>query len=195
MDLHQKKQKKKTSILDEYYEIIAVLLSVESKQVFYYRQVLWQYLKDNHDLECGASTFRRYISKTPEFVAYFNEKVRIPVPKGTARFETQPGQQAQFDWKESILFETKNGEKVEVNVAAIVLWYSRFRVFMLTLQKTLDVLCSFLTVAFGGVPKELVTDNPKTIMDMARTEFSPGGRLIIDSQNLQKILILKYDLV
>lgn len=172
-----KETKEKTSILDEYYEIIAVLLSVESKQVFYYRRVLWQYLKDNHDLECGASTFRRYISKTPEFAAYFNEKVRIPVPKGTARFETQPGQQAQFDWKESILFETKNGEKVEVNVAAIVLGYSRFRVFMLTLQKTQDVLCSFLTEAFekiGGVPKELVTDNPKTIMDIARTEFSPG---------------------
>lgn len=172
-----KETKEKTSILDEYYEIIAVLLSVESKQVFYYRRVLWQYLKDNHDLECGASTFRRYISKTPEFAAYFNEKVRIPVPKGTARFETQPGQQAQFDWKESILFETKSGEKVEVNVAAIVLGYSRFRVFMLTLQKTQDVLCSFLTEAFekiGGVPKELVTDNLKTIMDMARTEFSPG---------------------
>lgn len=169
--------KEKTSILDEYYEIIAALLSVESKQVFYYRRVLWQYLKDNHNLECGASTFRRYISKTPEFAAYFNKKVRIPVPKGIARFETQPGQQAQFDWKESILFETKNGEKVEVNVAAIVLGYSRFRVFMLTLQKTQDVLCSFLTEAFekiGGVPKELVTDNPKTIMDVARTEFSPG---------------------
>ncbi|VEI05042.1 Transposase and inactivated derivatives [Kurthia zopfii] len=41
-----KETKEKTSILDEYYEIIAVLLSVESKQVFYYRRVLWQYLKE-----------------------------------------------------------------------------------------------------------------------------------------------------
>lgn len=169
--------KEKVSILDEYYELISDLLSEESKQVFYYRRVLWQYLKDNHGLECGASTFRRYISKTPEFAAYFNENVRIPAPKGTTRFETPPGQQAQFDWKESILFETKGGEKVEVNVAALVLGHSRFRVFMLTLQKTQDVLFSFLTEAFekiGGVPKEIVTDNPKTIMDVARTEYSQG---------------------
>lgn len=169
--------KEKTAILDDYYEIIAALLSEESKQVFYYRRVLWQYLKDNHGLKCGASTFRRYIAKTPEFAAYFNENVRIPVPKGTTRFETPPGQQAQFDWKESILFETKDGEKVEVNVAALVLGHSRFRVFMLTLQKTQDVLFSFLTEAFekiGGVPKEIVTDNPKTIMDVARTEYSSG---------------------
>ena len=169
--------KKKDSILDDYYEVIATLLSEESKQVFYYRRILWQYLKDNHGLECGASTFRRYIANTPEFAAYFKENVRIPVPVGTSRFETPPGQQAQFDWKESIPFETSDGEKVEINVGALVLGYSRFRIFTLTLRKTQDVLFSFLTEAFekiGGVPKEIVTDNPKTIMDEARTEYQPG---------------------
>ncbi|MEQ6353289.1 hypothetical protein ABNX05_01515 [Lysinibacillus sp. M3] len=44
-------------------------------------------MKDNHGLECGGSTFRRYIAKTPEFVAYFTDQVRIPSPKGTTRFE------------------------------------------------------------------------------------------------------------
>lgn len=169
--------KKKDSILDDYYEVIATLLSEESKQVFYYRRILWQYLKDNHGLECGASTFRRYIANTPEFATYFKENVRIPVPVGTSRFETPPGQQAQFDWKESIPFETSDGEKVEINVGALVLGYSRFRIFTLTLRKTQDVLFSFLTEAFekiGGVPKEIVTDNPKTIMDEARTEYQPG---------------------
>ena len=172
-----KKTKEKTSVLDEYYEVIAALLSEDSKQVFYYRRILWQYLKDNHGLECAASTFRRYIAKTPEFTAYFKDQVRIPSPKGTSRFETPPGQQAQFDWKESIPFETSDGEKVEVNVGALVLGYSRFRIFTLTLRKSQEVLFSFLTEAFekiGGVPKEIVTDNPKTIMDEARTEYSPG---------------------
>lgn len=78
-----KQTKEKASILDDYYEVIAALLSEDSKQVFYYRRVLWQYLKDNHGLECGASTFRRYIAKTPEFAAYFTDQVRIPSPKGT----------------------------------------------------------------------------------------------------------------
>lgn len=35
-------------------------------------------------------------------------------PNGTARFETPPGKQAQLDWKESILYESKGGEQVEV---------------------------------------------------------------------------------
>ena len=83
--------------------------------------MLWQYLKDNHGLDCAESTFRTYIAKTPEFKAYFEEDKRIASPKGTARFETPPGKQAQLDWKESIPFETKDGEQVEVNVAVLLL--------------------------------------------------------------------------
>ncbi len=172
-----KETKEKATLLDEYYEIISALLSEDSKQVFYYRRVLWQYLTDNHGLKCAQSTFRRYISKRSEFAAYFTEQVRVPSPNGTTRFETAPGQQAQFDWKESIPFETSDGEKIEVNVGALVLGFSRFRVFTLTLRKTQDVLFSFLTEAFekiGGVPKEIVTDNPKTIMDVPRREDCSG---------------------
>lgn len=119
----------------------------------YYFYILWQYRK-----------------KT-EFTAYFTNQVRIPSPKGTPRFETLPGQQAQIDWKESIPFKTSDGEKVEVNVGAL-LGYSRFRIFTLTFRKSQDVLFSFLTEAFekiGGLPKEFITDNLKTIMDEART--------------------------
>lgn len=38
-----KRTRKKSSKIDEYYEVIAALLSEDSKQVFYYRRVLWQY--------------------------------------------------------------------------------------------------------------------------------------------------------
>lgn len=172
-----KKTKEKKSILDDYYEVIAALLSEDSKQVFYYRRILWQYLKDNHGLNCAPSTFRRYIAKKPEFAAYFERRVKMPSNKGEARFETPPGYQAQFDWKESLVFKTKDGEKVEVNVAALVLSYSRFRIFTLTLHKTQDILFSFLADSFekiGGVPHEIVTDNLKTVMDEARTEYYKG---------------------
>ncbi|THE09441.1 IS21 family transposase, partial [Bacillus timonensis] len=36
-----KRTRKKSSKIDEYYEVIAALLSEDSKQVFYYRRVLW----------------------------------------------------------------------------------------------------------------------------------------------------------
>lgn len=172
-----KKKREKPSKIDEYYEIIAALLSEDSKQVFYYRRVLWQYLKDNHGLECGASTFRAYIARTPEFNAYFEEDKRIASPKGTVRYETPPGKQAQLDWKENILFETKDGEQVEINVAALILSNSRFRAFHLSISKSQSTLFSFLTEAFeafGGVPSEILTDNMKTVMDEARTEHYQG---------------------
>ncbi|MFS0780116.1 IS21 family transposase [Bacillus sp. 1P06AnD] len=172
-----KRKREKPSKIDPYYEIIAALLSEDSKQVFYYRRMLWQYLKDNHGLECGASTFRAYIARTPEFNAYFEEDKRISSPKGTVRFETPPGKQAQLDWKENILFETKEGEKIEVNVAAFILSNSRFRTFQLSLSKSQSTLLSFLTDTFeaiGGVPAEILTDNMKTVMDEARTDYQPG---------------------
>ena len=40
----RKTTKDKGSKIDEYYEVIAALLSTESKQIFYYKRVLWQYL-------------------------------------------------------------------------------------------------------------------------------------------------------
>jgi transposase len=172
-----KRKREKPSKIDEYYETIAALLSEDSKQVFYYRRVLWQYLKDNHGLDCSDSSFRAYIARTPEFKAYFEEEKRIASPKGTVRYETPPAKQAQLDWKESIIFETKDGEQAEVNVAVLLLSYSRFRAFHLSVSKSQRVLLSFLTEAFeafGGVPSEIVTDNMKTVMDEARTEYSAG---------------------
>ena len=172
-----KRKRDKPSKIDKYYPIIAALLSEDSKQKFYYRRVLWQYLKDNHGLDCVASTFRAYIARTPEFKAYFDEDKRISSPKGTMRFETPPGKQAQLDWKESIPFETKDGVNVEVNIAVLVLSNSRLRTFQMSISKAQGVLFSFLTETFealGGVPAEIVTDNMKTVMDEARTEYAPG---------------------
>ena len=51
------------------------------------------------------------------------------------------------------------------------------RFFYMSISKSQSVLFSFLTETFekmGGVPEELVTDNMKTVMDEARTEFSKG---------------------
>lgn len=170
--------KNRTSKIDAYYEVIVDLLSDDTKQTFYYMRVLWQYLTDNHGLQCSQSTFRTYINRKPEFKKYFKEGKRIAsnLP-GKVRYETPPAEQAQLDWKESIKFEMKDGEMVFVNVAVLLLSYSRFRVFHLNISKSQSVLLSFMTEAFeafGGVPKVMVTDNMKTVMDEARTEHFSG---------------------
>src|SRR5574344_1733678 len=95
----------------------------------------------------------------------------------TLRFETAMGKQAQLDWKEHISFKLKNGEFVVVNIFVLLLLYSRYRVYRLSINKTKDILFNFLDQSFdifGGIPKELLTDNMSTVMDIARTTHSEG---------------------
>ena len=168
----------RSSKLDEFYPIIKELLSDESTQIFYYKGVLWQYLKDNHDLDCAQSSFRRYISKCEEFNRYFKKRRKNYASSiAPMRYETAIGQQAQVDWKENMEFILSDGEIITINIFVIILSFSRFRVYRLSLSKTQDILFSFLNEAFetfGGVPKELLTDNMKTVMDNPRTNYSKG---------------------
>ncbi|MGE6261372.1 IS21 family transposase [Heyndrickxia sporothermodurans] len=173
----EKKTRERKSKIDDYYEVIALLLSKESKQIFYYKRVLWQYLKDNHGLSCSQSNFRKYISKKAEFQSYFDSGKRKSVNVEVIRFETPPAEQAQLDWKENIRYITKDGEILYVNVCVLLLSNSRFRTFNLSISKSQSILLAFLTESFetfGGVPKTIVTDNMRTVMDEPRTEYQKG---------------------
>ena len=160
-----------------FYDIITELLSDKNQQVFYYRKVLWQYLVDNHGFKGVYCNFCHYLRKYPEFDSYFRKSRPSNTNKVTVRYETPMGKQAQLDWKESILFILSSGETIEVNIFVLLLSYSRFRVYRVSLSKTQDILFSFLDDAFetlGGIPDEIVTDNMKTVMDEARTEYYAG---------------------
>jgi transposase len=124
------------SPIDDFKPIIQSLLSEESIQVFYYKRVLWQYLKDNHGLDCAQSSFRRYISNNVEFNDYFKRRKKGYISnKSTMRFETDKGQQAQLDWKENIDFVLSTGEVININIFVLILSYSRFRIYRLSLEK------------------------------------------------------------
>ena len=167
----------RSNCLTDYYNIIEKLLNNNFSQIFYYKSVLWQYLKDNYNYSGSYVNFCLYLKKYSEFDNYFKKRKPSNVKDITVRFETDKGQQAQLDWKESISFKLKNGNEVIINVFVLLLSYSRFRVYRLSLSKTQDILFNFLDNAFetfGGVPKEIVTDNMTTVMDEARTKKSPG---------------------
>jgi transposase len=81
------------------------------------------------------------------------------------RFETAPGKQGQVDWGSSQVWLGDN--RVRIHFFAMVLGYSR-RLFA---RAYLDERLPTLLVAhqeafawFGGSPKELLYDNPKTIV-------------------------------
>lgn len=170
-------KRQRQSQFDTYYPLIKELLN-DANKLFAYKRVLFQYLKDNYGMPGASSSFRRYISSIDEFDQYFKEKkcasVKIPAH---SRFETSPGQQAQLDWKESIDFTLNTGEVITINIFVLILSYSRYRIYRLSLTKTQDILFHYLDESFsifGGVPQEILTDNMKTVMNIPRTEYSKG---------------------
>ncbi len=167
----------KKSKLDYLDEKVAELLASETQR-FYYVSVLYRYLQDNENLQCSESTFRYYINRNEEFKNYFDKGIKVSnalIP--VLMHETPPGEQAQIDWKESQSFVLNTGEVVVINIFVYILSYSRFRIYFLSIEKERPILLDFLTRCFeitGGVPKVLVTDNMKTVMDQARTEHFNG---------------------
>ena len=94
-------------------------------------------------------------------------------PEPHPRFETPPGLQLQFDWKESVRMANRDGELFEFNVFAATLGHSRRHIFIRSGTRTTDdpVGCMYATIArLGGVPREWVTDNMSALVTVK------GGR-------------------
>ena len=94
-------------------------------------------------------------------------------PEPHPRFETPPGQQLQFDRKESVKMANRDGELFEFNVFAATLGHSRRHIFIRSRTRTTDdlVRCMYATIArLGGVPREWVTDNMSALVTVK------GGR-------------------
>lgn len=94
-------------------------------------------------------------------------------PEPHPRFETPPGLQLQFDWKESVKMANRDGELFEFNVFAATLGHPRRHIFIRSRTRTTDdlVRCMYATIArLGGVPREWVTDNMSALVTVK------GGR-------------------
>lgn len=126
---------------------------------------IYHYLVKNHRYKGSYSTLKRYIHNLNI------EKQHNAV----IRFETDPGIQAQVDWKESLKFKTKDGETIKFNVFLMILGFSRTKFLMVTETRDLQQVEFSLACAFryfGGVPHEILFDNMRSIIDKARTQYS-----------------------
>ena len=86
------------------------------------------------------------------------------------RFETPPGRQLQFDWKEGMRLVDSEGEAFEFSVFTATLGYSRKHRFIPVRSRTLDDLLSCLLATFtrlGGVPEECITDNMSCLVTVS----------------------------
>lgn len=150
------KNRKTKSKLDPYASIIEEKLSISRiSHKGVYRMLLSQY---------GEKKIGSYTN----FMCYCKKNKLSPgrISAGNPKYETEPGDLAEVDWKESIKLYNRSGEFFEVNIFHIVLKFSRYSYIELTLSKEQNVLLRVLINSFRffrGVPKRLLFDNMSTV--------------------------------
>lgn len=107
------------------------------------------------------------------FYEYFNKLSKKFKPqKLSMRYETEPGEQAQFDWAEYLIEYKKTGRK-KVYIITMILGNSRYRLNVASEDVTQISLFESMELAFayfGGVPKSLLIDNPKQLITNAKRD-------------------------
>ena len=99
--------------------------------------------------------------------------------EATVRFETAPGRQAQVDWTSTWLWFPDGRRRVQAFV--MVLGYSRCLYVEFAADQRLETLLRCHEHAFdwfGGLPEEILYDNPKTVVlhrnaDGSQIEWHP----------------------
>ena len=158
----EKTKKPRESVLDKYKDVIAELLRDPAINV----SAAYYYLTDGEECEdpikYTKSNFIKYVKKhqlnvkQKNYVAHF-------------LYETEPGQQLQFDWVENISLTSLNGKVFKFNVFSATLGYSRMHYFEYTKTKTETDLKRCILHAFeyfGGTTQEALTDNMTAIVSI-----------------------------
>ena len=157
-----------TSKLDPFKPFIK---SIINENPYYNCEILFEKLSHNG--------YQGKISILRDFVSFIRKEV---LTQAVVRFETEPGFQAQVDWKE-LGEKMINGKKQKLYAFSMVLGYSRKYFFCFTTSMKQSVLHACHVKAFryfGGVPKEILYDNMKTafVIDEDK-QFVPNKKLLL----------------
>lgn len=101
--------------------------------------------------------------------------------EGHPRYEKDPGEQAQVDWKEDISIANKYGEIFVINILHVILKYSRYSHLELSVYKRFDDVARGLINAFkhfGGIPDEILFDNMSTVSNTSVKPKKPTDSII-----------------
>jgi len=103
----------------------------------------------------------------------------FPNSKVTERFETPPGKQGQFDWSPYTV--NLGGVLTRVVLFCLILSYSRRKHYSASLDENQGSIFEALEESFhhfGGVPKEILIDNPKALVLKPRPNLEWNPRFL-----------------
>ena len=147
---YQKRQRK-SSILDPYRHIISAFVHQDDYQATWiFERIRKMGYQGSYEL---VKIFVRQLKEQLQRIAY-------------ARFETEPGHQAQMDWADFQISEP-NAKTTTIHLFALLLGFSRTIygrfVERCTLQHFMD--CHIQSFHYlGGVPSEVLYDNMKNVV-------------------------------
>lgn len=151
------KTRNKASKLDKYKDEIIEKLQIKGIKI---KAIYECFVDKGYDVG-GYSNFNKYIKN--------NNLKPAAKSKGHPRFETLPGKQAQVDWKEDVKLISKYNKEFTFNVFSYKLGNSRYCHFEYKKYRTQQDVFDSLIKAFketGGVPKEILFDNMRTVVDI-----------------------------
>jgi transposase len=112
--------------------------------------------------ELRAQGYRGQITVIKDFIRPLRAEARR-LAELTVRYETAPGEQAQIDWSE---FGRLPDQRKLYGLGVVLSW-SRTQFVYFTTRMTVQELLTGLVLAFeyfGGLPRKLLFDNPKTVV-------------------------------
>jgi transposase len=167
-DINKKFERIYPSKLDNFKTTVDSILENNPN---YNRELIYSQIK-KLGYKGGITTLRVYAAK----------KCEMMYKKAVIRFETEPGYQAQVDWK---VFGNKivNSKKQKIYAFVMVMGYSRmpFVCFTTSMNMSTFLYCQILAfIFFGGIPKEILYDNMKTAF-ICDTDgvFKPNKKLLL----------------
>ncbi|KGG80149.1 hypothetical protein Y919_07790 [Caloranaerobacter azorensis H53214] len=163
----RKETRKRKSKLDKYREEIEEKINLAGATI----TGVYKYFYSKDKTIGTRSNFDYYIRKHK--LKSKNKSVVHP------RYETNPGEQLQFDFKEDITMISKNGEIFKFNIFTTTLGYSRMHKFTYSKSKTKEDVFRCLIETFkyyGGIPKRLLTDNMSSIVNVKTKKFTEEFR-------------------
>ena len=107
-----KEKKKKISELEQHADEIVKVLSSPGVII---KGTYW-YFKTEKNIKCTYDNFKTFVKKNNIF-----EKAKTSTPHPL--YETDPGEQLQVDWVESLKLSTIDGEIIEFNLFSATLGY------------------------------------------------------------------------